>query len=123
MELIDKLIQNAPKDDHENNVRINLTPFHYLKLLEILKQNKDDDIKYLIEEIGENSTLVKKYNIKKSQAAMDATQVRTDKAIKHIKDAVDYIKRNDIKMTQSAVVKYSKCSVNTVRKYSYLFKE
>jgi hypothetical protein len=120
--MIDKLIADAPRDDFKNNVRINISAHEYLKLLEIIKESN----KYtggLVKEISEKQTLVKKFNINKTKAVEKATQARSDRAKKHIIDAIDYIKRNDIKLNQSQVVKYSKCSVNTVRKYNYLFED
>jgi len=56
-------------------------------------------------------------SINKMISAESATKVRTKKAIKNIKLAIDYIERNNLKMTYSAIAKAGNISPITVKKY------
>jgi D-aminopeptidase len=109
------------KDSEMRNklIRINLTKHNFDKLIELVEKSGDE---YLLEEINERKSIIDRFYPKKSEAIEKATSVRVAKAKRSIRLAVDYLKRNDKKLTQKAVAEASKCSVNTVRKYSYLFK-
>lgn len=98
--------------------RINLSEYHFDKLINIIKKSGDTD---LLEAVQAKKSLVDEYNQNKTAAAQTATEVRTAKAKKNIKLALEYLERNDKKVTQKAIVEASKCSVNTVRKYSYIW--
>jgi len=102
------------------NIRINIDKYHYDKLIDIVNRSGDTS---LLKAILEKKTVVKRNNINKLRAMGKATEVRTAKAKKNIKLAFEYLIRNDKKVTQKAIAEASKCSVNTVRKYDYMWKK
>jgi len=66
-------------------------------------------------------SIIKAFNLNKYNAPDKAREVRTEQVKSRIKKAIDYIKRSGQKMTQKNIAEISKCSVNTVRKYSHLW--
>ncbi len=107
--------------DLDFKYRLDLEHYEFIELKLILNKIKRKNKTI----ISLNDKIEKVKKIKKSSqktvSAWTATEKRTATAKKNILLAIDYIKRNDIKLTQSAVAKYSKCSINTVRKYKNLF--
>ncbi len=102
------------------NIRIHLDKMDYDKLIALVQASGDTD---LLNAIESKQSLIKKFNVNKTVAAERATEVRTDKAKKNIKLAFEYLERNNKKVTQKAVAEASKCSINTVRKYDYIWKK
>ncbi len=111
-----------PFDDEMGDklIRLNISKYHYDKLIAIVKAVKDDD---LMEAIEAKKTVIEANNPNKIIAMEIATEKRTANAKKDIKLAYEYLERNDKKVTQKAIAEASKCSVNTVRKYSYIWKK
>jgi hypothetical protein len=109
------------KDEMSNKlVRINISKYYYDKLTDIIKKYGDDD---LFEAIEAKKTIVQDFNINKTIAVEKATEARTARAKKDIKLAFEYLERNNKKITQKAIAEASKCSVNTCRKYDYIWKK
>ena len=102
------------------NIRLNLDEYNYNKLIVLVKASADSN---LLKAIERKQSFIKKFNVNKTLAAERATEIRTEKAKKNIKLAFEYLERNDNKITQKAISEASKCSVNTVRKYSYIWKK
>jgi len=113
---------NFTTDDETRgkNIRINIDKYQYDKLIDMVRKSGDSS---LLKAILEKQTVVDKYNINKLNAMEKATEVRTAKAKKDIKLAFEYLVRNDKKVTQKAIAEASKCSVNTCRKYDYIWKK
>lgn len=101
-------------------IRLNLTKYHYDKLIDIIKKSGDTD---LLDAVEERKSVIDRFYPKKMEAAEKATEARTAKAKKNIKLALEYLERNDKKVTQKAIAEASGCSVNTVRKYDYIWKK
>jgi len=103
-------------------IKITLKNYHYDKLIDIIKKSGDTD---LLEIIESKKTIVQDltFNLNKLRAMDKATAARTIRAKRSIKLAYEYLVRNDKKVTQKAIAEASKCSVNTVRKYSYIWSE
>jgi len=109
------------EDEMQNKIiRISIDKYHYDKLIDIIKEHGDSG---LMEAILEKKTVIETNNQNKLIAMEIATEVRTAKAKKNIKLAFEYLVRNDKKVTQKAIAEASKCSVNTVRKYDYIWKK
>ena len=58
-----------------------------------------------------------KKSINKKVAIMGATEKRVKKAVKSIKQAIEYIEQENKKMTYTAIAKYAEVSKITVKKY------
>ncbi len=111
-----------PFDDEMSGklIRLNISKYHYDKLIAIIKASGDND---LMEAIEAKKTVIEANNPNKIIAMEIATETRTARAKKDIKLAFEYLERNNKKVTQKAIAEASKCSVNTVRKYSYIWKK
>lgn len=88
--------------------------------ISIKQELENEDIP---QELKDAISIIKKYGTKsistqKQQlAAKKATQLRVNKAKKKIENAVNILRMENQKITQSKVAKISGCSINTVRKY------
>ena len=71
-----------------------------------------DEISHLL-----NNGKEVKYSQKRSQAALAARKQRSKLAKDRIVNAVNILRMENKKITQSAVAKVSGCSINTVKKY------
>lgn len=108
------------ENEYKNKlIRLNINKYHYDKLIDIVRESGDDE---LLEALESRKSVVTDININKVEAMEKATEVRVAKAKKNIKLAFEYLVRNDKKVTQKAIAEISKCSVNTVRKYDYIWK-
>ncbi len=123
MEAIDKLINEVDTADYSNNVRISINQRNYLELLKLIKENDFYNKEELIQEIGDKKNLIKRHNANKMGAMQNANDIRIERTKKHIKETIEYMRRNNKTINQSTVAKTSECSVNTVRKYKYMFEE
>jgi len=121
--LVKKLEGHGKKESRETVgkvARITLSLYHYDKLIDMLKNSDEEE---LLNAILERKTLISKMNKNKVFAMEKATEIRVAKAKKNIKLAYENLIRNDKKVTQKAISEISKCSVNTVRKYDFLWKK
>jgi len=98
--------------------RLDLSDEELRELIYIVKQNTDNR-KLISDSLQKKLNNPKKINksMKKIISASNATDVRTKKAVKKIQLALDYISRNKLKMTYSAIAKYGDVSPITVKKY------
>lgn len=101
-------------------IRTNLTEYHYDKLIAIIKEAGEEE---LLKALEERKSIVERIYPNKITAAEKATELRTAKAKKNIKLALEYLTRENKKVTQQAIAEISKCSVNTVRKYNNIWKK
>ena len=98
--------------------RVDLSEEEMKELLCIVKRNIDNGERVsdeLLEKLNKPKEIKK--SMKKIVSASNATDVRIKKAVKKIGLALDYISRNELKMTYSAIAKYGKVSPITVKKY------
>jgi len=115
-ELINELKKINDTDDYSNNIRINISQQRFEDLIEILESCKMVQLN-LVNEIRSKLKIVPKSNINKRIAIDSANEIRIEKSKEKIVEAIEYLRRNNKKVTQSEVSKVSGCSVNTVRKY------
>ena len=115
-ELISELKKINDTDDYSNNIRINISQQRFEDLIEILESCNIVQLN-LLNEIRSKLKIVPKSNINKRIAIDSANEIRIEKSKEKIVEAIEYLRRNNKKVTQSAVSKISGCSVNTVRKY------
>lgn len=121
MTTFEKLSAKVNQEDFENNIRISISHNAFKSLLEMLEPIEDVRKEYLLEEMYSKISEVEKFNRNKINATLKATEIRVEKAKKRIVDTIEHLKRNDLKVNQSSIAKHSKCSVNTVKQYKYLF--
>ena len=117
---IDDIFEFEKDEMDHKRIRINLSKYHYDKLIDIIKESGNNE---LIDAIEAKKSVIEEYYPNKVDAVERATEARTAKAKKNIKLAFEYLERNDKKVTQKAIAEASGCSVNTVRKYDYIWKK
>jgi len=98
--------------------RLDLTEYELNELLYAVKayEEQGNQIPKDLAKKLNNAKEIKR-SVKKIVSAHNATNIRKKKAIKSIKLAIDYIERNNLKMTYTAIAKAGKVSPITVKKY------
>jgi hypothetical protein len=126
MEILEKLKNKIENIDspYDSLVRVNITQYEIKLLLEMVESStlyKDNIKENLYNSLYNKFSVVPKNPINKQASIIEANEIRIKKTKHKIEQAIDYIKRNNLKLNQANVSKISGCSVNTVRKYKYLF--
>lgn len=70
-----------------------------------------------------NDKFIKEVAKRQSKAAKRTTQLKVARTVRTIKVAIDHLRRKKLKITQSAIAKFTKRSLSTIKRYAALIRK